>query len=245
MNKPDYTGLELPPPPPDRPYVLVNMVMSADGKAVIDGTEKGLGSKTDQRLMRELRVNADVVLAGSGTLRASGVSARLNDVSLEDLREARGKPRSPISSIISRSGVLPLERAFFTAPDIQGIVYLSTLAPAEARAAIVATERQVVDVEAGNEIGAALRHMRRTLDANVLLCEGGPTVNAELFAQGFVDEYFLTLGPEIVAGRNSITAVEGAEAFAADEVKHLELVSAVPNPETNEVYLRYRVRRLG
>jgi len=242
VNKPDYTSLQLPGPPADRPYVLVNMVMSADGKAVIDGTEKGIGSKVDQRLMRELRVNADVVLAGSGTLRASGVSARLDDTSLEDLRESRGKPHSPISTVISREGILPLERAFFTAPDIEGIVYLSTSATREARDSIVATGREVVDVEAGNEIAAALRHMRRKLDADVLLCEGGPTVNAELFGLGFVDEYFLTLGPEIVAGRDSITAVEGADAFGASEVKHLELVSAVPNPETNEVYLRYRVR---
>lgn len=243
MNKPDYTGLELPPAPPDRPYVLLNMVMSADGKAVIGGTEKGLGSATDQRLMRELRVNADVVLAGSGTLRASGVSARLGDRSLEDLREHRGKPRTPISAIISRSGALPLGRAFFTAPDIAGVVYLSKSAAPAQRAMLAATGRQVVDVEAGNETAAALRHMRHELNAAVMLCEGGPTLNAELFARGFIDEYFLTVGPEIVAGRDSITAVEGAEAFGPDEVKHLELISAVPNPETNEVYLRYRVRR--
>ncbi|MCZ2108808.1 MAG: hypothetical protein LC118_04470 [Dehalococcoidia bacterium] len=62
--KPDYTSLDLPEPPPERPYVLLNMVMSADGKVVIEGTEQGIGSRTDQRLMRELRVNADVVLNG-------------------------------------------------------------------------------------------------------------------------------------------------------------------------------------
>ena len=241
MNKPDYTSLELPGPPADRPYVLLNMVTSADGKAVIDGTEKGIGSKTDQRLMRELRVNADAVLAGSGTLRASGVSARLDDAALEQLRVSRGKRPSPFSAVISRLGNLPLERAFFTAPDIDGIVYLSTSAPAAARAAVVATGRTVVDVEAGDELRAALRHMRRELDARVLLCEGGPDVNAQLFALGFIDEFFLTLGPVIVGGRDSITAVEGPAPFPLDQVKRLELLSAVPNAETSEIYLRYRV----
>ena len=56
--KPDYTALDFPDPPADRPYIYVNMVMSTDGKVVIEGTEQGLGSPIDQRLMRELRVSA-------------------------------------------------------------------------------------------------------------------------------------------------------------------------------------------
>ena len=90
MTKPDYTTLELPPPPADRPYVLMNMVSSVDGKVVIEGTEQGLGSKVDQRLMRELRVNADMVINGASTLRASGSSPRLGDEALEALRSAEG-----------------------------------------------------------------------------------------------------------------------------------------------------------
>ena len=81
-GKPDYTALSFPPPPADRPTVILNMVSSADGRAVIEGTERGLGSPTDQRLMRELRVHADVVLNGAGTLRASGTSSRTGDASL-------------------------------------------------------------------------------------------------------------------------------------------------------------------
>ena len=75
-GRPDYAGLAFPPPPPDRPYVIVNMVSSVDGRAAIEGTERGLGSTTDQALMRELRVHADVVLNGASTLRASGSSPR-------------------------------------------------------------------------------------------------------------------------------------------------------------------------
>ena len=35
MAKPDYVALTFPSPPPGRPYVVVNMVMSADGKVVL------------------------------------------------------------------------------------------------------------------------------------------------------------------------------------------------------------------
>ena len=242
MPKPDYTSLELPPPPDDRPYVLINMVMSADGKVVIEGTEQGIGSKTDQRLMRELRVNADIIVNGAGTLRASGSSPRLGDPELEEIRVRRGLPRLPRSAVISRSGKLPLERIFFRAEDFEALVYLSESAPLERRAEIMATGRPVILVPAGDEVRAMLRHMRRELGAKVLLVEGGPTLNAELFEMDAVDEYFLTLGPVIVAGKDTLTAVEGPRAFTRDTVKHLELLSAVPNEETNEVYLRYRVQ---
>lgn len=242
MPKPDYTALELPPPPGGRPYVIMNMVMSADGKVVVEGTERGIGSTTDQRLMRELRVNADVILNGASTLRASGTSSRLGDDALEQVRLDRGKPAKPIAAVISRSGNLPLDRIFFTARDFDAIVYLSSLVPEARLRDIEATGRPVVTLPAGDEMGAMLRHMRDELDAQVLLVEGGPTVNAQLWSGGLVDEYFLTLGPVIVGGKDTITAVEGSHAFAVSELPQLELLAAVPNEETSEVYLRYRRR---
>jgi hypothetical protein len=39
-SKPDYTWLTFPDPPPDRPYVYVNMVMSTDGKVVIEAPSR-------------------------------------------------------------------------------------------------------------------------------------------------------------------------------------------------------------
>lgn len=240
--KPDYTSLDLPPLPPDRPCIIMNMVMSADGKVVIDGTEQGIGSTTDQRLMRELRVNADIVLNGAATLRASGTSSRLGDEALEELRLQRGKPRYPIAAVVSRSGNLPLDRIFFTARDFEAAIYLSDAAPPERTAAVRATGRPVYPVPEGSEIAGMLGHMRKQLGAQVLLVEGGPTVNWQMFDLGVVDEFFLTLGPVIVGGKDTLTAVEGPSAFGLDQVKHMDLVTAVPNPATNEVYLHYRVR---
>lgn len=242
MPKPDYTSLELPEPPADRPYVLINMVSSVDGKVVIEGTEQGIGSKVDQRLMRELRVNADMVINGASTLRASGSSPRLGDEALERLRMDRGLPRFPLGATISRSGNLPLDKIFFTADDFDTVVFLSDTAPEDRRAAISATGRRVVDLPAGREVEAALRCMRDELGVRVLLVEGGPTFNAALFRLSAVDELFLTVGPVIVGGSDTITAVEGAAPYTRDTVPKLQLVSAVPNDETDEVYLRYRVR---
>ena len=101
------------------------------------------------------------------------------------------------------------------------MVYLSELAPEERRAAIEATGRPVVTLPAGREFAEMLRHMRHELDAEVLLVEGGPTVYAALYALDAVDEAFLTLGPVVVGGADTLTAVAGERAFTRDEAKRL------------------------
>ena len=219
------------------------MVMSVDGKVVIEKTEQGIGSTVDQRLMRELRVNADVVLNGAETLRTSGSSPRLGGIAaLEQLRRHRGQSRFPIVATISASGDLPLDRIFFTADDFEAVVYLSASAPAERRAAIEATGRQLVSVALEREVPEMLRHMRAELGARVLLLEGGPTLNAAFFRADAVDEVFLTVGPVIVGGVENKTPVEGIP-YGRETAPRLTLVSAIPHEETGEVFLRYRVRR--
>ncbi len=240
LPKPDYTALDLAPAPADRPYILMNMVMSLDGKAVVEGTEKGIGSKTDQRLMRELRVNADIVLSGAGTLRASGTSSRLDDTALEQLRVDRGKPRFPTAAVVSATGDLPLEKLFFTARDFDAVLFLAAEAPAKCHRAAEATGRPVVVLPGAELIPAMLKHMRHQMDAEVLLVEGGPTLNAQLFQLGVVDEYFVTLGPVIVGGRDTKTPVGGEASFGRAQLPRYDLVWAVPNYETGEVYCRYR-----
>lgn len=244
MPVPDYTTLEFPDPPDDRPYVIVDMIASADGRTVIEDNEAGLGSRTDRRLLHELRLHVDVVLAGAGTLRATGASPRLYDEDLEALRLQRGKSRMPNGAVISASGKVPLDATFFTSPRFDAYLYLADTAPSARREAIEATGRPVVEVPADDAIPAMLRHMRSEMGARLVMLEGGPTLNGECFRAGVVDELFLTLGGVVVGGHGLPTAVEmlGVEVTRAT-VTRLELLSATPNPETDEVYLRYRVRR--
>lgn len=240
-GKPDYTSLVLPPPPADRPYVLVNMVMSADGRAVFEGSEQGLGSAVDQRLMRELRANADVVLNGAETFRVSGSSPRLGDPALEELRRARGKPPLPIGAVLTGSGHLDTARLFFTATDFDGVVFVLETTPPAQREALERTGRKVVELPPQETIRALLRYLRLVMGCEVLLVEGGPTLNGQFFAHRAVDEYFVTVGPVIVGGTDRPTPVRTPRPFDRRSAPRLHLLSAVPNPETGEVYCRYRV----
>ena len=140
----------------------------------------------------------------------------------------------------SRSGDLPLDAEFFTAEDFEAYVYLAKEAPAGRRRALEAAGRPVVVLDGEDEVAAMFRHMRTSLRAEVALVEGGPTLNAELFSRGLVDEYFVTVGPVVVGGAETLTPVEGSHTPTLDSVTRLMLISAVRNTDTGELYLRYR-----
>lgn len=244
VGKPDYAALEFPPPPDDRPYVVTNMVMSLDGSVVVEGNERGLGSPTDQVLMRELRVGVDVVMNGAGTLRASGTSSRVATEAHQQLRRSRGLTPHPLAAVVSASGDLPLDRTFFTERDFEAVVFLADSAAEARRAAIEATGRAVVAVPAADFFPSVLRYLRHDRGARTLLVEGGPSLLGALFSIGAVDEYFLTLGPVVVAGNAAKPAAQASRPPTIEGLTHFELVSAALEPAASEFYLRYR-RRLS
>src|SRR5688572_21923713 len=61
---------EARPRPPDRPWVVVNMVASVDGATYVDGVSGPLGAEGDTAVFVALRSIADVILAGSATVTA-------------------------------------------------------------------------------------------------------------------------------------------------------------------------------
>ena len=241
VTLPGYVNLDLPDPPADRPYVLVNMVMSADGKIVIEGTEAGLGSPSDQALMRALRTNVDAVLNGASTLRKSGSSPELDDEALEALRIARGLGRTPLGVILTRSGDLPLDTPFFTSDAFEALVFATDATAEGALGRLRDTPRPVEVVPEADAPAAMLRSLREQHGVRWLLCEGGARLNGCLFDAGLVDECFITVAPRVVGGDVTLTPVRGPRLASFAETWPLRLVSAVPNPDTDEVYLRYRV----
>ncbi len=237
----DYTTLDFPAPPGDRPYVAINMVMSADGHTVVEGSERGLGSPTDQRLMRELRVHFDVVLNGGATFRASGTSASLNNPRLEQWRVERGMTASPIAAVLTRSGDLPPERRFFTDHGFEAIIYLSSAAPRGTGERLAALGRPVVEVPAEDEVQAALQHMHSELGARRVLAEGGGMLNGALIEGGYADELFLTLSPVVIGGPSQSPAARWEAPSSRDAMRRMELVQHRAERETGELFLRYRL----
>jgi riboflavin biosynthesis pyrimidine reductase len=204
--------------PPGRPYVVVNMVASVDGRAAVEGRSGPLGGPADRAIFFELRASVDAVLAGTGTLRAEQYGRLVRKPERMAQRVARGLEPEPVALILSRSGDVPSDIPLLQDPEARPVV----LTGAEA------------------EPAAALERVRSEHGVRSVLCEGGPSLNASLLAAGLVDELFLTVSPLLAATADPLTIV--GDAGPAEPVG-LELVWVLE--DAGMLFCRYAVRRSG
>jgi riboflavin-specific deaminase-like protein len=214
-----------------RPYVVLNMVQSADGKAAIGGKASGLGTDIDRGVMRTLRSRTDAVMVGGGTVRAERLSLSL------DAEDTRAVPRAVI---LTNSGDLPLGKKLVRDSRQDVLVLLPEGAEngAEERLARPTETRRVSATESGEiDVGRALEILKADYGVNVLLCEGGPTLNRALMNDDLVDELFLTIAPVLVGAQNT----EGPRSPSQRPLRSLRLISS--QVAADEMFLRYAVER--
>jgi riboflavin biosynthesis pyrimidine reductase len=83
-----------------------------------------------------------------------------------------------------------------------------------------------------------LRELRIQHGVRSILCEGGPTLNGVLLAQGLVDELFLSLAPKLAGGPAPLTIVEGV---ALPDPEDMELTWLLESG--GHLFLRYTLPR--
>jgi riboflavin-specific deaminase-like protein len=233
-----YAALNLPEPPPDRPYVFLNVVSTVDGKISLGTRSAGLGSRTDRRMMHLIRSNADAIIYGAGTLRAERVDPRV-DRDLAAVRVAMGEPAQPIAVAVSASLALDPGHRFFVNGLGRTILFTT-------RAGLQRRERELEGlatfIVAGDDsvdLRLALRELRHRWNVRYLLCEGGPSLNQQLLDLDVLDEIFWTIAPKLSGGHGPtlFTSPELATEIRA----RLDLVSLFE--QDSELFARYRVRR--
>jgi riboflavin biosynthesis pyrimidine reductase len=195
--------------PEDRPFIALNMVSSADGKATLAGRTAPMSAPVDRELFHHLRTQADGILVGAGTVRIERYGRVTKTAELQAKREREGLRAEALAVIATRSGDLPEDLPLLVqAPD---------------------SVRLVADLRPGL-VGLRAEGVRS------LLCEGGPHLNATLFAEGLVDELFLTVAPTIAGAGESLTIVEG---HALPEAIDLALLTV--HEADGHLFFRYRV----
>ncbi|HET7768560.1 MAG TPA: dihydrofolate reductase family protein [Chloroflexota bacterium] len=223
-----------------RPYTVINMVSTADGKVVVGepGTTGMIGGSTDHLLMGRLMMATDGELFGAQLIRDDNPRhPRLSDAEQEE-RSQRGLRPQPFWVIVTtRASFRPLPRALEAGKDNIAIFAGSQIEPEHARHL-----EPLAQLYVGDSPGVDFSWMGRVLYEEIglrrLNCLGGPSLNGSLIAAGAADELFLTLAPKLKSGRGLPTAVEG-DPFPADAMPRMELRSLYAHD--GELYLRYRL----
>jgi riboflavin biosynthesis pyrimidine reductase len=180
---------------PGRPWVLLNMVSSIDGATAVDGGSTALSDDDDRALFHVLRAVPDVILVGAGTVRAENYRpVSLPEASVERRRRAGMTPVPRLAVVSGRLDLDPGARVF-SDPSQPPLVITGPSADWE-RMEQLAGLADVVTLPGlgAEEVIGALG------GAKVILCEGGPSLNAQLMAAGLVDEVNWTISPLLVSG---------------------------------------------
>lgn len=164
-----------------------------------------------------LRAAADAVIVGAGTLRAvprhlwtaEHVFPAMSD-EYHELRRRLGKLRDPLNVIVTASGRLDLARSVFSSGKVAALIVTTVQG---ARRLSAARSLLTVEVAVAGKSGtlsarAVLKAVRDAERYDLRLVEGGPHLIGDFFAEGALDELFLTLAPQI-AGRDDPSARPG------------------------------------
>ncbi|MBW3613096.1 MAG: dihydrofolate reductase family protein [Chloroflexi bacterium] len=216
-----------------RPLVAINMVTSIDGRAQLDGTAEGLGSRADRHLMRIYRAAFDAVGSGAGTLRATGVWLRVGDT-LAAQRAARGQPPNPTGVVVAGTEAIDPASPWFDGN--------------EPRLLVIGRDTPFGDAPPGTDLLRAPTErpeprwiLERLAERGItsFLLEGGPGINAAFLADDLIDEVYWTVGAHLLGtdALPMIAPIPGGSPFAS-RPRGGRLVSVLRHD--SELFLRYR-----
>jgi riboflavin biosynthesis pyrimidine reductase len=204
------------PAPGDRPFLLVNMIATADGRATIAGRTGPIANRADYELFHALRTRVDAVMVGAETVRVEGYGAM-----------------DPLAVLVTRSVRVPAGVGLLRAAGNR-VVVLTPSAGAE----LPDCAAQVSYLRA--PLAEGVRRLRAEHGVASVLCEGGPRLLGDLLHAGLVDELHVVIATKLAGGHDPITIVTGAGFHPPLE---LELRSL--HESGGYLFLRYGVTSSG
>ena len=194
--------LDSRPAPANRPWVMVNMVASVDGGTAVDGLSGGLGGDGDLQAFRAIRASCDWIVAAAGTVRAERYRIPRPSPEVADVRRATGRAPAARLAVVTTSVDLDAELPLFADQrpgDERPLVITGHTPPAD-RVAKIGDRAEWTHLPADRPTPVAVIDALADRGAGVVLVEGGPSFNGQLFDAGLVDELCLSISPNLVSG---------------------------------------------
>jgi diaminohydroxyphosphoribosylaminopyrimidine deaminase/5-amino-6-(5-phosphoribosylamino)uracil reductase len=202
-----------------RPYVILKMAMSLDGKiATRSGDSKWISSEASRKCVHRLRSKVDGVMVGVNTV-------------LKDNPEltSHGQGKNPVRIIIDPILKTPVGHSVISNKSLSIFIYNSILVNVIPKHFSGKNNIIVAPLRPGPKKRIDFREVIALLgkmNINKILIEGGGGTAANAIEDGIVDELNFFIAPIIVGGREAITPVEGtgvANIKDAYKVKRLHL----------------------
>ena len=221
-----------------RPYVLINVAASVDGK--IDSVERrgaAMSSERDRARVDALRASVDAVMVGGRTLLQEDPRLTVRSAELRAGRAVRGEPENPAKvAVVTRPDLRPDCRFLSVGP---ARIVLFTSAP-ESESGWLRDRHVEVHTSGDSRVDLAWA-LEKLADLGIrrLLVEGGGTLNFELLRLGLVDEVRVFIAPLVLGGASAPTLADGVGLVRDQAIKLRP--AEVEQWEDGGLLLRYMV----
>ena len=209
-----------------RPYVVVNIAMSADGKiSTRERRQVRISGAQDFTRVDRLKAGCDAVMVGIGTVLADDPSLTVKSEECRKYRRKQGWDDHPVRIVVDSTGRIPPDASILHKGEGKRVVAVSRRADAtkisllgKKATVIIAGEDEVDLCALMNELGAMGIHR--------VLVEGGGTLIAGLIEAGLVNEIYTFIGNIIIGGKDAPTFTEGEGFILESAFPHLTLLEA-------------------
>jgi 2,5-diamino-6-(ribosylamino)-4(3H)-pyrimidinone 5'-phosphate reductase len=226
----------------NRPFVFINVAMTADGK--IDTFQRkgaAISSERDKERVDRLRADADAVMVGGKTLLEEDPKLTVKSEILRAERLARGLLPNPMKVGVVTEAHLRPDAEFLEAGPAD-IVIFTTRWTSKHHISMLKSRGVDVYVDDSDKVNL-LRAFETLKEIGVerLMVEGGATLNFELLRLGLVDEVTAYMAPMVFGGANAPTMAAGP-GLERGEAIPLQLAD-IEKWEDGGVLLRYILER--
>ena len=204
---------------PGADTLRINLVASVDGSAAGgDDTSETLTNRADRKILGVIRRDSDVVLVGAASVRAEGYQL----------------PRTAPLAIVTSTGNLGGHRLTVDPDRFTPLVLCPAAVAETARVGLPAAEIVVVPDIAGRMTAMDIVSILRARGLRRIVCEGGPSLAAQMLDAGLVDELCLSTSPTV--GGVSLPML-GTSPISAHRLELAQLLA----DDTSTIYARWRV----
>jgi len=195
----------------NRPFVFINVAMTADGK--IDTIERkgaAISSQRDKERVDQLRAGADAIMVGGKTLLDEDPKLTIKSEALREERVARGLSPNPVKvGVVTQAKIKPDSQFLNAGPA--DIVIFTTQRTSKKYLSRLKAQRVDVYVDDADKVNLLNAFVTlKELGINSLMVEGGSTLNFELLRLGLVDEITAYIAPVIFGGESAPTMAAGS-----------------------------------
>src|SRR5690606_4474452 len=206
-----------------RPFVHVNVAMSADGKlSTRERRQVRISGSSDFSRVDKIKAESDAVMVGIGTVLADDPSLTVKSTALVAERRAHGKEDNPVRIVVDSRARIPLDAALLHKGTGDRIIACSLCADKDkiealsSHATVIIAGEDVVDLP-------LLLSQLYSRGIRTLMLEGGGTLIWGFFREGLVDKLTCYIGNMVIGGMQAPTLADGDGFVTESEFPKLSL----------------------